>query len=104
MFALLRVEAENPEPIDTRRITVSAYDAESLLVDWLSELVYLYETTGALYTRCNVENWSPTALTAEITGYLPASAPSVHIKAVTYHQLSLRDEGGHWAAQVYFDI
>lgn len=104
MFALLRVETEGTEAIDRRRVTVSALDAESLMVDWLNELVYLYEITGAVYTECRVESWSPTALTAEITGYRPASAAALHIKAVTYHQLEIGEEGGRWRAQVFFDI
>jgi SHS2 domain-containing protein len=104
MFALLRVEVDGGEVVDARRVSVSAYDAESLLVDWLNELVYLYETTGALYTHCAMESWEPTALTAEVAGYRPASAPAIHIKAVTYHQLSVRQEGEHWSARVFFDI
>lgn len=104
MFALLRVAADGAEAIDTRRVTVAAGDAESLMVDWLNELVYLHEITGAIYTECRVERWSPTALTAEIEGYRPTSAPAIQIKAVTYHQLEIHEERGRWKARVFFDI
>ncbi|RIK58531.1 MAG: hypothetical protein DCC57_00495 [Chloroflexi bacterium] len=104
MFALLRAPVDPEEPPIVHHIRLDAYDSDSLLVDWLSELLYLYETTGALFTDCTVLRWTPTHLQAEARGRKPLVAPSLHIKAVTYHQLAITLDAEGWTAQVYFDI
>jgi SHS2 domain-containing protein len=104
MFALLGVEPDLTRPDVLEQVRVDSVDAESLMVDWLSELVYLHETTGALFAECTVLRWTPTHLEAEAHGRRPASPPAVHIKAVTYHQLAIVSGPDGWTAQVYFDI
>lgn len=104
MFALLRAPVDAEQPPIVHHIRLDAFDGESLLVDWLSELLYLFETTGALFTDCTVMRWTPTQLQAEVRGRKPLTAPAVHIKAVTYHQLVITANADGWTAQVYFDI
>jgi SHS2 domain-containing protein len=104
MFSLLRVSPDLTRPPTQHQVTIDSMDGESLLVDWLSELLYLHETTDAIFTDCTVLRWTPTHLEAQVTGYLPASAPTMHIKAVTYHQLIVQANADGWLAQVYFDI
>jgi SHS2 domain-containing protein len=104
MFALLRAPVDPEQPPIVHPIRIDAYDGESLLVDWLSELLYLHETTGALFTECIVLRWTPTHLQAEARGRKPLVAPSLHIKAVTYHQLTIDVGEDGWTAQVFFDI
>ena len=104
MFELLRVDVDRRRPPLTQTVTVDSIDGESLMVDWLSELLYLHETTGAIFADCVVTQWRATQLKAEVTGYPPVSPPAVHIKAVTYHQLSIRAAADGWTATVFFDI
>lgn len=104
MFGLLRVAPDRRRPPQTHHVRLESMDGESLLVDWLSELLYLYETTGALYTDCTVTRWAHTRLEADVVGHPPLAPPAVHVKAVTYHQLRLQADAGGWTAQVYFDI
>ena len=104
MFELLRVSPDPAQPQVCHAVTVDSIDVESLLVDWLSELLYLHETTGALFTECEVMRWTPTHLEAEARGRRPTESPAVHIKAVTYHQLAITTGAEGWTAQVYFDI
>jgi len=104
MFSLLRATPDLTRPPVRHYMTLDAYDGESLLVDWLSELLYLHETTGAIFTDCAVTRWAPTHLCAEVVGYAPLSPPTLHIKAVTYHQLAILARADGWHATVYFDI
>jgi SHS2 domain-containing protein len=104
MFSLLRVPLDLAQPPRTHHIHVESLDGESLLVDWLNELLYLYEMTGALYNDCTVTHWTHTQLDAIVCGYPPAATPAVQIKAVTYHQLQVQADAGGWRAQVFFDI
>ncbi len=104
MFSLLNAATDADQPPLVHHIRLDADDGESLLVDWLNELLYLYETTGALFTECAILRWTPTHLEAEARGRKPLTAPSIHIKAVTYHQLAVTTGDQGWTAQVYFDI
>ena len=104
MFNLIGAESEPASNVTQRMVKIEAPDSESLLVDWLSELVYLYETTGEVYLECQVDEWTSTSLTATVHGCLPNQAPALHVKAVTYYDLQVRQIGDEWMAQVYFDI
>jgi SHS2 domain-containing protein len=102
MFALL---GAHPSDHSMRRVaTIDSFDAESLLVDWLSELLYLHETTGEAYDRIAITTWMPTRLVAIVEGGRSAQPPLRSLKAVTYHGLRLVEERDGWLADVYFDI
>lgn len=103
-FSLLRVQPNTARPEVQHRVTIDSIDGESLMVDWLSELLYLHETTGAIFSDCAILRWTATHLEAEVTGYPPSEPPAVHIKAVTYHQLVIQANADGWTAQIYFDI
>jgi SHS2 domain-containing protein len=104
MFVLLDAAPAQEEAPVTHHVTIDSVDAESLLVDWLSELLYLYETTGKLFTECEVTMWTPTHLEAEVHGRAPSRTPRFDIKAITYHDLELGQDERGWFAQVFFDI
>jgi SHS2 domain-containing protein len=104
MFGLLRVGQDTSRPAIHHQVTIESIDGESLMVDWLNELLYLHETTGALFANCTVLHWTQTHLEAQIMGYPPAAPPAVHIKAATYHQLLIQANAGSWVAQIFFDV
>jgi len=104
MFGLLRVQPDTQRPAQRHHVTITSLDGESLMVDWLSELLYLHETSGAIFEEYTILRWTPTHLEADIVGYPPATPPTMHIKAVTYHQLFIQANATGWLAQMYFDI
>ena len=92
---------------ETRSIEVAAPDRESLLVAWLSEVLWLIEVEDLLFARFTIESLSDTALAAIAHGE-PAD-PQRHpyrgvVKAVTYHQLDLRRRAGTWSTNIIFDV
>jgi SHS2 domain-containing protein len=104
MFALVGATVDETAPPEERHVRLHAPDPETLLVDWLNELVYLYETTGLLFTSIDVAEWAPTGLEAVVQGRPSTTPPRLHVKAVTYHDLVVRPDGDGWLAQVTFDI
>jgi SHS2 domain-containing protein len=106
------------EPREERRLRVAVAAGrtalEDLMVEWLGELLFRFETEGVLFRGAGVEITEPPAaagevvLTATVRGepYDPERHPvKVLIKGVTYHELAVvrRPEGG-WSARVIFDI
>jgi SHS2 domain-containing protein len=86
---------------------VEAADREELLVRWLSELLFLSESPGYLFKRFSISHLDQTSLRAVAHGetFDPSRhAFNLEIKAVTYHQVAVKEEDGKWEARVIFDI
>lgn len=92
------------EPSEQRQVSVEAVDAESLLVEWLNEMLYLCESTGAVVADVLVTAWTPTKIVAEVRLAPPAIPPRGAIKAVTYHRLRLTETPEGWLAEYYVDV
>lgn len=87
----------------TEQIAVAGIDAVDLLVAWLGELAYLAEQDGLVFTTIDALDLSPDSLTATVRGGRPAELLK-HIKAVTYHDLSIRDTGDGLETTIVFDV
>jgi SHS2 domain-containing protein len=101
--SLLAANKLNPENVITRKLKLKADDAESLLVDWLSEIAYLAERDGVIFTQFDVHTISPTRITATLKGSR-YDRLSRHIKAVTYHDLNIEKSTAGYAVTVVFDV
>ena len=86
-----------------REVVLDAYDAESLLVDWLGELVYWAEMEQVIMHEFDLQLVSPTTLRAIVRGGR-ASALEKHIKAVTYHNLAIADTPDGLQVTLVFDV
>jgi SHS2 domain-containing protein len=81
-------------------------DAESLLVAFLSELVYRVENERMAYDQFQVElvqgpgNWS---IKVSMSG-APVVSLSKAIKAVTYHNLKIRPTVDGFEVDIVFDV
>lgn len=85
-------------------VKVSSIDINSLLVDFLSEVLYQSETHQAVFFRFKLKKFSNSELEAELLGR-PVSKFDRNIKAVTYHGVSiLRNPEGLWETEVIFDV
>ena len=102
----IMTEPESVQERLSRTVEATAPDREALLVAWLNELIYLFETQGLLFRRCRIQHLEDTALSAECTG--EPFDPARHtircgVKAATYHLLEVRGNG-RWRARVLLDI
>jgi SHS2 domain-containing protein len=91
---------------ESREVHVVADSNEDLLVQWLNELVFLFDTYNYIGRRYSV-NIVNKKLKAVISGgtFNPSSIESrLLIKAATYHDLSLTRTNTNWEATVIFDI
>lgn len=93
---------ESPKTVE-RHFDLEAFDTESLLVEWLSELVYLAETEMLVFDRFRMEEVSPTHLKAVARGYHAIGLEKC-IKAVTYHDLNIIQTDKGLETTVVFDV
>lgn len=97
-------QAEGPQV--KRTFTAEATDAESLLVTFLSELVYAAEQDQLTFTRFHVETFESSKmlnLRVEMEGGKIAALDK-SIKAVTYHNLQIRQTGRGYEVEIVFDV
>jgi SHS2 domain-containing protein len=92
-----------PAPTLRREIALEALDLESLLVAWLSELAFLAETEALVFSRFDFRRLTRERLAAVAHGGR-AEHIDRHVKAVTFHGLSIEPEAGGWATTVVFDV
>jgi SHS2 domain-containing protein len=85
------------------QLEIQAVDAESLLVNWLSELAYWAEMERIVFTEFTLKEVTSTSLRAIVRGG-PAPDLQKHIKAVTYHNLDIVESRHGLEATVVFDV
>ena len=91
-------------PLDVvRTLDLHAYDAESLLVEWLSELAYWAEMEQMVFRQFDLIEVTPTELKGTVRG---GRAPMLHkhIKAVTYHNLAIIENDEGLETTIVFDV
>jgi SHS2 domain-containing protein len=87
----------------TRQVDVQADDHALLLVEWLSELIYLSEVEDFVPGRITSLELGDGRLRATVAGHL--GNPRHVVKAVTLHRLELRgDDRVGWRARVVLDV
>ena len=103
MFSLI-TDLDAVKPVGEHRVQVTSHDLTSLLVDFLSELLFIHETDKVLLSEFDVAV-SDSAVDAHVRGErIDKARHPLHlmVKAVTYHGLSVDPVKGE--AQVIFDI
>ena len=107
--ALFSVIVEKPEEIRTVEeipFTIKGNEAEELLHDWLTELLFTFHVHRRLLGKFDV-HIHPTELTAVAMGEkidLKRHEINVEIKAITWHGLKIVQCPDGWMAEVIVDI
>jgi SHS2 domain-containing protein len=106
MFSLI-TEIKQVNSLEAHNMNLEAENLESLLVNWLSELLYISEAKLILLKDFEIQALSDTILKAKVSGEQIDPKKHLilhHIKAVTYNQLEIKQTGDGWEAVVVFDV
>jgi SHS2 domain-containing protein len=109
-FCQAVTEPERVATAEPRTVKLRAGDIDTLLVDWLSELIYWFDADRWLARTTQVSvttEGEHLSLQATVFGepFDPARHPiKILIKAATYHGLSVKQTSDGWMAAVVFDI
>ncbi|PKN03349.1 hypothetical protein CVU75_02680 [Candidatus Dependentiae bacterium HGW-Dependentiae-1] len=89
----------------SREVAVQSPDFEALLVDFLSEALYLSDVHNEAYFDATIHELDEKHVRATLRGAAITGFEVTEIKAVTYHDLVVRQElDGSWLAEIVFDI
>ncbi len=109
--ALYDVMIEIKEPLQKKRyrkkVSIEGADAADLLVNFLRELLYLFNGKRLVPVSCAITGMAARRLSATLA--VVRFSPQVHtvrteIKAVTYHGLVVERGKKGWRAKVIFDV
>ena len=105
LFSLI-TELDNVEDVLHRDIELTATDQESLLVEWLNKLIYLFDAENIIFKRFDIIRLANTQLEARCYGEKVDRSRhelKIGVKAATYHMLKIDKDDG-CQVQVLFDI
>lgn len=102
------IESQKPEIKENqkikREIKIKSLDTETLLVDFLSEVLYLTQVNREIYNDIKFTKFTDTELEGELIGQ-KIERFGEDIKGATYHDLDIdQKENGVWEATVLFDV
>jgi SHS2 domain-containing protein len=103
----IAVATDAVTPRDTYFLEASGDDRAALLVNFLSEILYLFDSDTFAPASCQVDDVGDTRVAARLVG--ERRIPGRHrwkliVKAVTYHGLEVVEHDGRWVARVFLDV
>ena len=90
-----------------RSVELWAEDEESLLVEWLNELIYIFDVEHIIFKRFEIDNLTRNYLKARCFGEEIERARhklKMGVKAATYYMLKITKDDDGYKAQVIFDV
>lgn len=101
MYALSGTQLESHSRLG-EELYLGAPDREGLLVEFLTELLFLAESQGLAFDNFQIQIESQ-KLFAKISG-APIKSQSKEIKAVTYHNLEIKEGPRGLEVSIVFDV
>lgn len=101
------MDCSQARPLGSVEIAVQGEDRESLMVNFLSEVLFVLDGRRMALAKVVVTAAGAHGVSAALLGEARdiRRHPERHgVKAITYHQLSVRETAGAWTAEVYLDI
>jgi len=94
-------------PLQSIDIAGEGADRESLLVNWLNEVLYYVDGRRMALSDFEIARLDDTRVECTARGEprdRERHLPRRSVKAVTYHQLKIEQTGEGWVAEVFVDI
>ena len=80
---------------------------ETLLVNWLNELIYILDTNSFLAREIDIKELTHKKISGDLWGEeidRERHRLGTEAKAATYHNLSIKKNKGNWMIKVIFDV
>ena len=98
--------AYHPNGGERVSLEVTGRDLGSVLVEWLSEVLYVQDTRDSVVTAVVVEEVRETTARGAI-GIAPRAEEMLEgtgVKAITYHGLHIGRTDDGWSTRIYVDV
>lgn len=107
LFDVMVADVGNIESKERLPLEVEGTDRDDLMVNWVRELLYLYQGSGYLLREFLIREVKDTIVKAEVAG--EKIDPDRHeiqqeIAAVAFHKSRMEKTGNQWTAHLIFEI
>jgi len=106
LFSLI-TNIKNIDTNITKNIEVKGDSVEELLVKWLNELIFIFDTEGFIAKKISINSLTNNSISATLEGEIfdeQKHSRGLLIKAATYHKLIIKRNKHGYTAKVLFDI
>lgn len=107
----IMVNTKDIETFETRDICLEADDKESLVIKWLNEILFYFDSESFICKKTEIKEIEKCDDNYKIQGLFlgkcfdaKSDNMLVHVKAITYHQLSVITQKENVTIKVFFDI
>ena len=109
-YTLFDVLVADLDKVDCKEhipLEVEGTDRDDLMVNWMRELLYLYQGSGYLLKDFQIREVKDTIVKADVSG--EKIDPDRHeikqeIAAIAFHKSRMDKTGNQWTAQVIFEV
>jgi SHS2 domain-containing protein len=109
-YTLFDVMVADLDKVDCKEhipLEVEGTDRDDLMVNWMRELLYLYQGSGYLLREFQIREVKDAIVKAEVSG--EKIDPDRHeikqeIAAIAFHKSRMDKTGNQWTAQVIFEV
>ena len=106
LFSAILANPESVRGVEETTFRIEGTRHDDLLVDWLGELLWTFETRKMVFGEFDVRV-DAAGISASARGEpidLERHELDTEIKAITYHGLKVEPEGAGWLAEVIVDL
>jgi SHS2 domain-containing protein len=107
LFDVMVAEIDKIESRERLPLEIEGTDRDDLMVNWVRELLYLYQGSGYLLKEFVIRDVKDTIVKAEVLG--EKIDPDRHeikqeIAAVAFHKSRMEKTGNQWTAHLIFEL
>ena len=85
------------------KVKIFSKNLESLIIDFLSELIYQMDINDSVYTKIKTKKLTEKEIEGELFGK-KVRRFTTEIKGVTWHDFEIKKEGDSFSATILFDV
>ena len=103
----LMLDPDTVRPAEERKVEAEAEEPDELLVDWLSEIHYLFEGKGFAPAEVEIQEFAETRIRGTLRGEpldREKHETRTAIKAVTYHDLKFERTDRGYEVRIVCDV
>ena len=106
LFSLIVANLETVQPRTSEQFKIAGDNVEYLLLDWLGELLFTFESRRMLFSEFEISVDDQGLEGVAMGERLDVERHHLEheVKAITYHGLSVSGNHSGWAAEVIVDI
>ena len=107
LFDVMVADVDKIESKERLPLEVEGADRDDLMINWVRELLYLYQSSGYLIKEFVIREVKDTVVKADVAG--EKIDPDRHeikqeIAAVAFHKSRMEKTGNQWTAHLIFEL